>query len=78
MGVEKPSPLPLQTALTQMKVSPDKALYVGDQLMDKQAALATGMDFIFTSKNISQSFSHFNNNVHSAWQRGLVNKIQDY
>jgi len=78
VGEEKPSPLPLQTALTQMKVSPDKALYVGDQLIDKQAALATGMDFIFTSKNISQSFSHFNNNVHSAWQRGLVNKIQDY
>ena len=72
IGEEKPSPLPLITALNKMNLSPDKAIYVGDVETDKQAAESAGMDFLFTSTNILEAFTHFNIDSKSAWTRALL------
>jgi N-acetyl-D-muramate 6-phosphate phosphatase len=39
----KPSPLPLLHAAARMEVTPDRCIYVGDDLRDMQAARAAGM-----------------------------------
>jgi len=72
IGEEKPSPLPLITALNKMNLPPDKAIYVGDVETDKQAAESAGMDFLFTSTNILEAFTHFNIDSKSAWTRALL------
>lgn len=41
----KPDPLPLLTALKQVEVAPENALFVGDSLSDEQTAQAAGVDF---------------------------------
>ena len=77
IGEEKPSPLPLITALNKMNLSPEKAIYIGDVETDKQAAEAAGMDFLFTSTNILEAFTHFNINPKSAWTRALLADIDN-
>jgi nicotinate-nucleotide--dimethylbenzimidazole phosphoribosyltransferase len=77
IGEEKPSPLPLITALHKMNLSPDKAIYVGDVETDKQAAELAGMDFLFTSTNILEAFTHFNIDSKSAWIRALLANIDN-
>jgi len=77
IGEEKPSPLPLITALSKMKLPPEKAIYVGDVETDKQAAESAGMDFLFTSTNILEAFAHFNINPKSAWTRALLADIDN-
>jgi phosphoglycolate phosphatase len=39
----KPHPLPLLTACERIGISPEEAMYVGDDLRDIQAARAAGM-----------------------------------
>jgi len=77
IGEEKPSPLPLITALHKMKLPPEKAIYVGDVETDKQAAESAGMDFLFTSTNILDAFTHFNINPKSAWTRAISADIEN-
>jgi FMN phosphatase YigB (HAD superfamily) len=46
VGVEKPDPLPLETALREMELEcPSRVLYVGDRETDEQAARAAGMQY---------------------------------
>lgn len=77
IGEEKPSPLPLITALNKMNLVPEKAIYVGDVETDKQAAESAGMDFLFTSTNILEAFTHFNIDSKSAWTRALLADIKN-
>jgi HAD superfamily hydrolase (TIGR01509 family) len=44
-GRPKPEPAVLQLALARVGVEPNRALHVGDESADEQAALATGMSF---------------------------------
>ena len=46
---KKPDPLPLLTAAGQMRVSPGKALMVGDSASDVKAARAAGFQIICLS-----------------------------
>ena len=45
VGVEKPDPRPLLVALERLGVTPERALHVGDDPADEQAAAAAGMSF---------------------------------
>jgi HAD superfamily hydrolase (TIGR01549 family) len=45
----KPHPEPLLVALEKLEVSADEAVYVGDQITDKQSAEAAGLPFILFS-----------------------------
>lgn len=42
----KPDPEPIQRALAQLSIPPDRALYIGDDLVDHQACLAAGVRFL--------------------------------
>lgn len=77
-GEEKPSPLPLNVALQQMNISCEKALYIGDNEIDRIAAEAAGMKFLFTSKDIRESFLGYEISSDSAWQRALGTKIKAF
>ena len=78
VGEEKPSPLPLKVALEKMNISCEKALYIGDNEIDRLAAQSAGMEFLFTSKDIRESFSDYEISIKSAWQRGLGKKIRNF
>ncbi len=78
IGEEKPSPLPLITALNKMNLAPEKTIYVGDVGTDKQAAESAGMDFLYTSTNILKAFEDFNLDSKSAWTRALLADIDSY
>lgn len=43
LGAAKPSPAPMRAALDQLDVRPERALHVGDQPVDVQAAWAAGL-----------------------------------
>lgn len=75
VGEEKPSPKPLRVALEKMNIKSENALYVGDNEIDRLAAKAAGMKFLFTSKDIRDSFLDYEISSDSAWQRGLGKKI---
>jgi len=77
IGEEKPSPLPLLTALNKMNLAPQKAIYVGDIETDKQAAESAGMDFLYTSTNILEAFEQLNLDSKSAWARALLANIEN-
>ena len=78
IGEEKPSPLPLLTAINKMNLEPQKAIYVGDVETDKQAAESAGMDFLYTSTNVLEAFEQFNLDSKSAWVRALLAKIENH
>lgn len=69
VGVEKPNPEPLLVALNKLEVSAADSLYVGDNDSDRIAAQRAGMDFMFTSQNILESFMHYNSSSNSSWDR---------
>lgn len=72
IGIHKPDPRPLLKALEEMDVLPQEALYVGDNDIDRIAALAAGMDFCFTGPNMHEAMERFCINTHSAWERSLA------
>ena len=41
----KPHPAPLQHILAHLRVAPEEALFIGDTTIDRDTALAAGMDF---------------------------------
>jgi HAD superfamily hydrolase (TIGR01549 family) len=45
IGVAKPSPEPLLSALRALGVAPERALHIGDDEVDERGARAAGMKF---------------------------------
>jgi HAD superfamily hydrolase (TIGR01509 family) len=45
-GLKKPDPGPFRAALERLRVRPERALHVGDDLADEQGAAAAGMHFV--------------------------------
>ncbi len=76
IGVEKPSPLPLSKAVERLDVEPSRALYIGDLETDLESAKSAGLLFMYTSKNIFESFNLYLKEPDSAWKRGLHSQIQ--
>lgn len=76
IGVAKPSPLPMTKALEALGVNPREALYVGDLESDRIAAIAAGMDFLFTSQNLLYAFEDANRDFLSSWGRALKSPIK--
>jgi len=54
VGEMKPHPLPLQRALADLGVAPERALFVGDSESDAEAARRAGMDFQWVSDRLGQ------------------------
>ena len=50
----KPHPLPLQRALEDLGVAPERALFVGDSDSDAEAARRAGMDFQSVTDRLAQ------------------------
>lgn len=52
--MQKPSPEPLLLAASRLKISPSRAVYIGDTKLDVQAARAAGMMFIGYDTGLKQ------------------------
>jgi nicotinate-nucleotide--dimethylbenzimidazole phosphoribosyltransferase len=52
VGVAKPDPAPLHTALRRLNVAPERALYIGDHDDDRAAARAAGVGFVATDRGL--------------------------
>lgn len=57
-GASKPDPAPLLLALSTLGVSPEAAVYVGDDLRDYEAAAAAGIEFIAALYGYGNDFRH--------------------
>ncbi len=55
VGAAKPDPAPLHAALARLAVSPDRALYVGDRVSDRDAARAAGTAFSATDRGLADA-----------------------
>lgn len=55
VGVAKPDPRSLRTALDRLAVVPDRVLYVGDRAVDRDAASAAGTHFAFVGDTIGDT-----------------------
>jgi len=75
IGVEKPSPLPMVAALAKLQIPASSALYIGDMESDKESAQMAGMSFMYTAKDIFETFGAFQINPDSAWQRAMSAKF---
>jgi phosphoglycolate phosphatase len=47
LAKRKPDPLPLMHVIHEIRINPNRILYVGDSLIDKNTAISAGIDFAF-------------------------------
>ena len=74
IGVHKPDPKPIEVALKKLNLPPEVCLYVGDLESDRIAALAAGVDFIFSGTNLDNEFWLNLSNKESAYKRALASE----
>lgn len=55
----KPSPEPLLKAVDRLKITPDHAVYVGDTIVDLQAARAAGMKIVLHRSDLPTADGYF-------------------
>lgn len=73
--IHKPNPEPILHTLEKLQVAPQEALYVGDSELDFLAARNAKMDFLYTQRNIQNSFSHFAKDPDFAFKRALRSEV---
>lgn len=61
VGVTKPNPTSLNTAISRLNLKPNQVLYVGDRVIDAQAAEAAGTHFAFIRDTVKVTWERFLN-----------------
>jgi len=71
LGVHKPDPAPLRIALESVGIRGDRALYVGDNEIDRIAARGAGMDFCYAGPDLVHAMTRFAQEPASALSRAI-------
>lgn len=61
VGATKPNPTSLNTAISRLGLGPDEVLYVGDRMIDAEAAKAAGTYFAFIRDTVAETWERFTN-----------------
>ena len=72
VGVAKPDPTSLRTALSRLEVAPERALFVGDRMVDRDAAAAAGTHFAFVRDTIAETVERWSTAPSRAFDRTLA------
>jgi nicotinate-nucleotide--dimethylbenzimidazole phosphoribosyltransferase len=59
VGAAKPNPTSLRTALDRLGVEPEQAIYIGDRVVDRDAARAAGTAFAFVRDTLGDTLSRW-------------------
>jgi FMN phosphatase YigB (HAD superfamily) len=72
VGAPKPEPRSLQTALARMGVPADRTLFIGDRVVDREAARAAGTRFAFVGATIEATIAQVRSGTGGEFNEALV------
>src|SRR5690606_17262085 len=59
VGAAKPDPTSLRSALGSLRLAPERVLYVGDRVIDRDAAAAAGTHFAFIGDTVAGTIARW-------------------
>lgn len=59
VGAPKPHPASLNEALRRLEVAPERSVYVGNASVDRDAAIAAGVEFVAVDRGVAEAIERF-------------------